>query len=61
MKTMINARLVMEFEDFRYNFNRFDPFEATDDDLHDLALKLNAFQAEKPPKKISVIVRSELM
>ena len=59
IESTISKRLILEFEGWRYSFNRFD-VTISDAEAYDLAIRLNAFQAEKPPKSIGMVVRTDI-
>ena len=56
---LTSKRIIIEFEEGRYSFNRFDML-ATNEEMYDLAMKLNAFQAEEP-KSVSYVERKQVV
>ena len=56
---LVSKRIILEFEEGRYSFNRFD-MAATNDEMYELAMALNAFQAE-PPKSVSYVERTQVL
>jgi hypothetical protein len=56
---LVGKRIVLEFEDGSYSFNRFDLL-ATNDEMYDLAMKLNAFQNEQP-KSVNYVSKTQII
>ena len=56
---LVSKRIILELEDGKYSFNRFD-LAATNEEMYDLAMKLNAFQTE-PPKSVSYVERTQVL